>query len=42
LLNGLVKGGWMREIATKTSGRARRRWQVNSLIYSTAECAGRV
>jgi hypothetical protein len=45
LIDGLVKAGWMREIATKTSGRTRRRWQVNPLIYSTAEsaeCAGRV
>jgi Protein of unknown function (DUF3987) len=39
LLDGLVKGGWMREIATKTPGRMRRRWQVNPLIYSTAESA---
>jgi Protein of unknown function (DUF3987) len=45
LLDGLVKAGWMREIATKTPGRTRRRWEVNPLIYSTAEsaeCAGRV
>jgi hypothetical protein len=45
LLDGLLKAGWMREIAIKTHGRTRRRWQVNPLIYSTAEsaeCAGRV
>jgi Protein of unknown function (DUF3987) len=45
LLDGLVKAGWMRETGTKTPGRTRRRWQVNPLIYSTAEsaeCAGRV
>jgi len=39
LLDGLVKAGWMREIATKTPGRTRRRWQVNPSIYSTAESA---
>jgi hypothetical protein len=45
LLDGLVKAGWLRETATKTSGRARRRWQVNPSINSTAEsaeCAERV
>jgi Protein of unknown function (DUF3987) len=40
LLNSLVKAGWLRQIATKTRGRMRRRWQVNPLIYSTAESAG--
>jgi uncharacterized protein DUF3987 len=39
LLDGLVKAGWLREITTKTPGRTRRRWQVNTLINGTAESA---
>ena len=40
LLGSLVKAGWLRETTTKTSGRSRRRWQVNPLIHCTAESAG--
>jgi Protein of unknown function (DUF3987) len=39
LLDGLVKAGWLREIATKTPGRTRRRWQVSPLINGAAESA---
>jgi hypothetical protein len=39
LLDGLVKAGWLREIATKTPGRTRRQWQVNALINGAAESA---
>jgi hypothetical protein len=39
LLDGLVKAGWLRQIATKTPGRTRRRWQVNALINGAAESA---
>jgi len=43
LLDGLVKAGWLREIATKTPGRTRRRWQVNPLpTAESAESAERV
>jgi len=43
LLDGLVKAGWLREIATKTPGRTRRRWQVNPLTTAeSAESAERV
>ena len=43
LLDGLVRAGWLREIATKTPGRTRRRWQVNPLTTAeSAESAERV
>ena len=41
LLDGLVRAGWLREITTRTLGRTRRRWQVNPVIYGTAERAER-
>jgi hypothetical protein len=39
LLDGLVRAGWLRENATTTPGRTRRRWQVNPALHGTAERA---
>jgi hypothetical protein len=39
LLDALVWAGWLRETATRTPGRTRRRWQVNPLINEMVERA---
>jgi hypothetical protein len=36
LLDGLVRGGWLKLVTTKTEGRAIHRWRVNPLLFSGA------
>jgi hypothetical protein len=47
LIDGLVKAGWLRQVTTKTPGRARHRWTVNPKLFlngtaGSAESAERV
>jgi hypothetical protein len=47
LIDGLVKGAWLRQVTTKTPGRARHRWTVNPKLFlnntaGSAESAERV
>ena len=40
LLDSLVSAGWLRKMSASTGGRPRIRWEVNPLLFSSAESAG--